>query len=455
MISLSLPPGSVFYSKAFLPEKMKTAYPILALVLFLLQTHLVLNGGSDFGKFINPILLFMVSVGIVLWAFFNISNPHFSHESPRSATGRFEKWLWIAAGSISFLLMYEEIRKIVVKFRDHLRYSDTIDQAETLFNRFAAGEYPYAPIAYSSYTLEPIYMPLHWLPVGLSELVDVDSRFAGWALLVLAGGVWGWGISRISAPVMSKILGLILPSLVIWGFILYGQSELGVTYEPVIVAYYLVLAAGLVSRNLWVVTVGCILCLLSRFTLVFWLPLLLYVLYWEKGWRQTGIVAGTIGIAVLALYIIPFYIQDPQSLYRGLSHYTSATIGDWIGYGNPPVSWTQEAGISFAPIFKALLPGDMAVKVHTTRLIQLVLLLITMAASFWSYHRWRSRINPFVFLLIWLYVIMMVYFFFAPLTYRYYLMSFQMVSAGVFFLIMLGSNKVISSASDGMRRSMP
>jgi hypothetical protein len=116
-------------------------------------------------------------------------------------------------------------------------------------------------------------------------------------------------------------------------------------------------------------------------------------------------------------------------LERGLSYYMGATVADWTGYGDPPVSWTQEAGISFAPLMKASFSGDMASRVNTARILQASMLLLTFIASLWAYWRWRLRIDQFTFSLVTLYIFLAVYYFFAPLTYRYYLFSFLVVSA--------------------------
>jgi hypothetical protein len=106
-----------------------------------------------------------------------------------------------------------------------------------------------------------------------------------------------------------------------------------------------------------------------------------------------------------------------------------ATVAEWNGYGDPPVSWTHENGISFAPIMKAAFPGDMAHRVDSARMVQAIMLVLLFIASLWAYRRWRDRIDLFTFSLIGLYTFLTVYYFFAPLTYRYYLFSWLVVSA--------------------------
>ncbi len=78
---------------------------------------------------------------------------------------------------------------------------------------------------------------------------------------------------------------------------------------------------------------------------------------------------------------------------------------------------------------KAAFTGDMAHRVHWARMIQAVMLLLLFLASLWAYRRWRDRIDLYTFSLVGLYTFLTVYYFFAPLTYRYYLFSWLVVSA--------------------------
>ncbi len=197
----------------------------------------------------------------------------------------------------------------------------------------------------------------------------------------------------------------------------------------VIGAYYLILATGLLTKRLWLITLGIILCLLSRYTLLFWLPLFAIILFLEKGWKKSLLVWGTVAACFFLLYVIPFYSKDPSALNKSLSYYVAATVSEWTGYGDPPVSWTHERGISFAAHMKAVFTGDMANRVKWARIVQGIVMLLLFVCGWLAYRRWRHRIDFYTFSLIALYCFMVGYYFFAPLTYRYYLFSFLVVSA--------------------------
>lgn len=399
--------------------------------LFFLQMLIIFYGTEPFGKYWNPLFIFIISAAIpayLVWLHLHASaSPQIMGASPIR-----QRLLWALGGLLSVLLAYEEFRKLVVKFSEPEKWSDVITQARVLYERFSQNEFPYTPIEIvGSHTLQPIYMPMHWLPVGIIDLFQIDIRWAGYIVFAIVATLFGWLLSTQKASTSIRIAVLMLPSIVLWAFIIKAPADIMVSFEVVVAAYYLLLASGLAGRKLWVVTLGIILCLLSRYTLFFWIPLFAILLFIEYRWKKSLLVWTTVGAAVLLLFIIPFYLRDPDLIDRGLSHYKSATVGEWIGYGDPPTSWTHENGISIAPHFKALLKGEMKHRVANARMIQGIILLILFGAFLLGYIRWKRKFDIYTYSLIALYCFMFCYYFFAPLTYRYYYFSFLVVSAMV------------------------
>ena len=403
-------------------------FRIIGILLLALQLYFVVLGRHVFDKYSNAILLFIVSAMIPIYLFkisidSKISHPHVN--SKKITT----KLLWSLLGMISIFLTYEELRKDFVTYAEFGKISDVIPQAQILYDRFVQGQFPYVPIPFETYSLQPIYFPFHWFPVFFSHQWPIDVRWGGWGILLLVVGLYGWCLKSQYSQKINLLIAVILPSLVLWAFNLFAKADLSVTYELVIGAYYLILVAGLLTRDMWLIGIGIACCLLSRFTLVFWLPLFAFVLLKDFGLRKSILVWSLAAVSIIAFLIIPFYLKDPSFIKRGLDYYVDATVADWIGSGDPPVSWTQENGISFAPIFKAILPGDVSHKVHLTQVVQSIALLLTLFTSLWAYKKWGNRIDKNVFLIITLYTFLCVYYFFAPLTYRYYLFSFLIVSS--------------------------
>jgi len=401
------------------------------LFLFVAQIYLTFRGAHHFSKYWNPLILFLVSAGIaVLYIYRQLRRPAPTPAVPARAS-LWPAALWALGGALTMVLGYEEFRKLLVQFPDPSQFSDVLPQLEAQYLRFSRGEMPYAPVPLPTHTPYPVYMPLHWLPIGASASLGLDARWAGFGLLVLACGVDGYWIGRQTAPAGSRVAALFLPSLGFWGFVLWGRLEMAVSFELVVAAYYLVLAAGLLGRNVALTALGLILCVLSRYTLVFWLPLLAFVLWQEYPRRVSYAVWGALAASILLLYIFPFYLEDPTIFATGIRYHNDGAVAQWAGFGDPPVSWSMEKGIYFGINLKAILPGDAAQQVFLVRVLQAGLMLALTGFGIWAYRRWRNRIDGWSLCLGLLYAVVGCFYFFSPMTFQYYFLVLFMLSAAV------------------------
>lgn len=402
----------------------------IGLLLFLVQTYLTFRGVSHFGKYWNPVLFFTVSfaIGCFWLKLLTTKKANENLDFTLNADWR-RKAFGAFLGMFSMVLCYEELRKLFVKFSPPGKISDVLPQIETLYIRYSEGIFPYQPVDVGTHIAYPVYMPLHWLPVGISQWLDIDTRWSGYILLVVAVGIYGYFIFRQNRPLVAQITATLLPSLALWGFILWGQADIPVSYELVIAAYYLVLAAGLAGSHVWWVTTGLILCLLSRYTLVFWLPLFA-VLFWQnETFSRNATLWGAVAASIVLLYFVPFLMKNPMILSQGIAYHNDAAIAEWKGYGEPPVSWTMEQGIHFAKHLRDVIGGDAEHQVFVARVIQASFMLILLFAGLWGYRRWRERVNFYDFSLLMLYFFVLFFYCFGPLTYRYYLIVPLLLSA--------------------------
>ena len=402
---------------------------VLAILIYLAQIILTFHGLDLFTKHSNPLALFLVSMGIP--ALYLIQRIRWQPDN--GGTGRLfpisATVIWAIAGALTVVLGYEELRKLLAEYPDPSQYSDVIPQLEAQYQRFSRGEMPYAPVDLGYNAPYPVYMPLHWLPIGLADWLGIDLRWVGYGFLVLAGGLFGYWVGRQQAPLGLRIACLFLPSMGLWGFILWGALELPVSFELIIAAYYLVLALGLALRHIGLITLGLILCLLSRYTLLFWLPLLAYILWKEYPLKLSFRVWGAVALSIVLLYIIPFYLRDPSILETGVRYHNNAAIAEWIGYGEPPVSWTMEKGIYFSINMKTYFPGDAEQQVMLARTVQGSLMLCLLGFGVWAYHRWRSRMEGYALALVMLYLQISLFYFFSPMTFQYYLLVLFILSS--------------------------
>ncbi len=402
--------------------------PLTVLLLFLAQVYLTFCGVQHFGKYWNPLILFVVSA-LIAWFFWkqlSADSPEGIETGAAPASARWKRF-GALAGIFSFVLCYEELRKVLVQWTPPGNYSDVLPQLEALYFRFAEGQMPYYPVHFQTYDAYPVYMPLHWLPIWFASVFQFDTRWVGFGVLGLATGWYGWRLMRAGRPLVWQIVAIVLPSISLWGYILWGEMDIPVSFELLIAAYYLILAIGLQGERIGLITFGLILCVLSRYTLVFWLPLFAILLWQKIGLKRSALVWGSVGLSVLFLYVIPFLAKQPDILKKGVAYHNEAAIAEWNGYGN--VSWTMERGVHFAIYLKEVLHDTPTNEVFWARVIQAGVMLLLLLWGLWLYKRVRHRMNPFDFSLLFLYGILLCFYTFGPLTYRYYLVVLHILSA--------------------------
>ena len=416
---------------------------IIPIFLFLIQIYLLLCSvpNHDISKEINPFVLLAVSLFLpayYLWYFITKQDTF----PAIGSTSFSKKLIGFVLGCCSVLLLFSIIRHMFQEYNNYAQLSDVVPAVEALYSRFKAGVQPYAPLEQYSWHPYPLYLPLYWLPAAVTDIVGINIRWTGIFMFVIAAGVFGIYCWKSQKNILLIIIALILPSVGVWAYLIWGRFDVSVSFEFIIAAYYLILATGLASRNLPLTTAGIICCLLSRFTLIFWIPIFVPVLWINVPKKQTITSAIIVLIAIFGIYIIPFLLRDPSTFLAGLKAHRACGIAEWNGYGEPPVSWTFESGIHLAPYFKKLFNGDIEHRVKTTQLWQTILMLITVVTSLLLYRKWKDKINFYDYSLPFLYLVMLLYFMTAPLTFKYYYLPLLVVSGVLCAKILLSENKV-------------
>ncbi len=399
---------------------------IVPVILFLLQIYLVYKGATHFGKLGNPFVLLAVSGAIPVYCLWHLLR---SSKEPALATLSAKPVLIGGIlGAVSIAAFYKPLQSVLNEFKDYGSMSDVIPQLETLYNRFANGIFPYAPLEQYPWHPYPVYMPLNWFPVGLASPLHCDVRWVGILFLGICFVLWGIYIWRAKVPALTKLLIIALPAYLLWATIHWNKVDIGVTLETMIMAYYFVLAFGLLSRNLPLTIAGVILCVLSRYTMVFWLPLFLIIL-WHNAPRSKNYISWLAIIAsVLLLYILPFYAKDPSILTSGLAYHNHCYVDAWNGLGNPEQAWVFDEGLNFSWFIREATSGTMEQRVFVGRSIQAAFMLLLFIAAWFGYRKWKEKIHFYDYSLLMLYCFLLLFFMTSPLTYRYYYMPLFMVS---------------------------
>ncbi len=339
---------------------------------------------------------------------------------------------------LSIMLCYPVFKSNLHLYSDFSSMSDVLPQLISQYQAFSRGSFPYFPLMKYGWHPYPVYMPLHWLPIGLGTLLNIDPRWIGFIFIAVAAGIYGYYIGQKRIGLVKKVAAISFPAIILYLSLLLNGKDYACTFETVVAAYYLLLAAGLSQKNLVLTATGIICCLLSRYTLAFWLPLFLILLWFSTRLRNNILVWVSLILSVLFLYVLPFYAKDPSILSKGLGYHRFAVLGEWKGYAaTPRTSYTFDSGINFALFFYKIFPGDMEHKVFLARVVQGTCMLLLFFSGLFMYNRWRKKISFYDFSLLMLYLFLLFFFMFGPLTYKYYYLPLMMISAVICSKIIL------------------
>lgn len=398
-------------------------------LFLLLQCFLLFKGAYFFGFILNPILFFTLSFAFPFFMSYADKQTYFSNNyalSSNKSASLLQGLCYALLGIISVVCSFEEIRKLFKRFPLPTPNSDVFQQLDMLYDRFAQGVFPYAPVETVFYKPYPVYMPMHWLPIGISRYLHLDTRWSAFLIMALVVGIFAFHVGKQALPWLLKIFVIALPSLAIWVFILFGGEDLIVSFEVLIMAYYFLLATGFIFKNNFLLIFGLTLCLLSRYTLIFWTPLLAIIFLVNFPLKKNLLYAFIVISAIVCIYIIPFILKDPSIFLKGIRYHNFCCISE-IDNG----FYTSYNGLHFAYLLHLIPAKNTEASVFLMRCIQAIALLGMLGLGLITYFKKKSHPDLYVHLLRYLYLFVLVFFCFSPLTYRYYLSVLLILSIAV------------------------
>lgn len=333
----------------------------------------------------NGFFLFLLSILIGLFPFLIQTEAHVSSTALNEKAIEQLKYLWWGAIAVCFVFWARNLNMYPVRIQD----SDVIPQIEMLVKRHQQGIFPYSIITEWGYDFFPTYPPLTWVPFHVTEFMMVDYRylvFAGWMLLLLTFS------QRLLQHFTNNLVHLylfVLLQLIFWGYLLYADLSLMRTVELLIGAYYAFFLFSIEKGKWWMMAITLLFCLLSRYSLVLWLPFFFLLLWKEKGFAIVMKCVTVIIAGILLLYVLPFLSKDMDIFLRGVNTYTIAGLGEWKGQswqapGEKPFQLFRGTGLaalfyesSSAPVEQKL---EQFKQIHLWASVVTVLLL---AVGYW------------------------------------------------------------------------
>lgn len=429
----------------------KNIKPFL-LVFFILtscfmELRLLSFGKNQFGPFVSPLIVFLSGIfsGVGFLVFFYKKEIRKNFKS--------QKWDWKFVGLLSIIgwsgiLICSNIFNILLQ-NNPLDFnlpsgSDVLPQINVLVTRYLSDVFPYQLITTTEWPYEhflyPTYLPFTWLPFIVSEVFGFDYRWVAFGALIIG---FIFYLKKMTTWSSQKIITLflsLLPFLFLYAFQVEDRTGLfRFSVESLIAGYYLILSLSIFTTSNWLRGAALVLCLLSRYAIVLWIPLFFFVIFLKEKKSNTFQVGGWILVGILVFYIIPFLSQDLTIFMQGYEYHTKAAPIAWN-----PMSWQNEndipimlqEGYGLGIYFYQFWDGDSAEKLLIFRGIHLVVSCLTVFVSMLLFWKIKDRIDHRIFLLGTLKIYLVVFFNFIQIPFNYLFVTPVIISIPMIALIL-------------------
>lgn len=316
------------------------------------------------------------------------------------------------------------------------KQSDVIPTIIELCERFTHGKKVYTPIEHFGYYLPVTYLPMQWMPFLMAEVLHFDYRWIPIVIWAIAFIILVRRSMKYNSAVyhLFTILFGTIPVLLMSMTANPLSSIMADTVEIMVAGYYilLILSFNINSPVLRGLIVG--ICLMSRYSLVLWLPLAVVVLWISEPKRNFYITAATILIFILGIYVLPFLSKDWGIFYRGYKHYDISAFGEWEhineATGKP---YHLYSGFGFASFIYEYYPNpDLMAKIKVIQGFHFWGSVLSTVAMIIIYFRIRKNIHYKIFLMGSFKIYLAIFMFFIQVPYTYLMLVDLFVTIAIF-----------------------
>ena len=305
--------------------------------------------------------------------------------------------------------------------------SDIYPSLQFYVQRLLAGETVYAPMEFPGWTVLPTYFPMMWLPYVPAEVLGFDYRWCAFGAFVGVWGLYVWRLCKSTQNQARRLLLTAFPFVVLLSYFATERQAFGFAVELLPTAFYLLLCLTIWHRKPWIMALGIIPCLLSRYGFTFWLPFYLVVIWMERGFGTVLRTGLTVALGVLLLYVLPFLSKDWTILTDGLAYYQKTAVGQWYpqgwqAEGTPPAHLYR--GLSFAPYFYddvALTVEDRLARNQKWHLAASALTALLLFGGYLYGRRHRWPVRAYLLCGLKAYLVIFYSFLYVPFAYLYLL----------------------------------
>lgn len=400
------------------PASRRWLWQLGAAAAFWVEVRLFTDLRGHYGPFYSAVWFYLASVllcGCAVLA--QLDRPQHG-----VAPLRANRLLWSCAALLlgGLAVLYVQA-PVVLGNPVNVAQSDIIPILQNYVSRFRSGEVVYRYITNLPYPLFPNHLPLQWLPYVPADQLGIDYRWWALGMVLLVG--FGAYLAFLNAQRLPWLLfggAALLPALVLRRMIGADSWLFAHTVEFTIIAYYCVLAASIFSRSAAVQAAALVLCLLSRYSVVFWVPLWLWLLWRERGRWHAVAVAGLTALGIGLIYVKPFLSEDWTIFTHALSEYKIATLGEWSRTDGPNGGPTHLfTGLGLASFFYTYASGDLPARIGLLQKGHVVCSVGAVALGALAYWRLRRRFDYRVLALVALKFYLATFYAFIQIPYAY------------------------------------
>ncbi|MDO6433568.1 hypothetical protein Q4E93_23355 [Flavitalea sp. BT771] len=229
------------------------------------------------------------------------------------------------------LAMYSWCRYWFEEIPIDINNADMLPIIKVMGERFVAGHHKnvYDTIPWIWNGIQPIYLPAMWLPYVPAIAIGLDIRWITMAGLLFSFAVFLFLYRPEVHRYLSFITGVLAFLLFWWILADNTPGIISVSEEGVVIAYYVLLVLSLVSGNPWWIGITASLCMLSRYSLVGWIPAYTLYLLLDRKWKNIGIFALTGALCFTLLFLLPVGWQTFNRLAHLPGNYVPFAARVW------------------------------------------------------------------------------------------------------------------------------
>jgi hypothetical protein len=209
--------------------------------------------------------------------------------------------------------------------------ADMLPIIRVMGERFVAGHHKqvYDTIPWIWNGIQPIYLPAMWLPYTPAIALGIDIRWVTMAGLLFSFAVFLFLYRPEIHRYLSFLTGVLAFLLFWWILADNTPGIISVSEEGVVIAWYVLLVLSLISGNPWWIGITASLCMLSRYSLVGWIPAYTLYLVLEKRWKHIFIFALTGILCFVLLFLLPVGWQTFSRLAHLPGNYVPFAARVW------------------------------------------------------------------------------------------------------------------------------